>query len=252
MHVAVVVPAFNERSLLPRVIARLDALPRPVLRGPSGETETRYTYVVVDDGSTDGTADEVRALGVRPDVTAITLGKNRGKGAAVASGFRAARALDVDAVLIHDADLEYDPRDHALLLQPILDLRADFVIGTRFRAGTHHAHFYWHRVANGFLTMLSNALSGVAISDMECGLKCLSRVVLDRLELEEPRFGVEPEMVAKVAAMRLASSSGGERAARIYEVDVNYDGRSYAEGKKIRWVDGLEALRCIVKYNLRR
>lgn len=252
MRLAIVVPAYNERALLPRMIERIDALPPLVLASSDGRAiPVERILVVVDDGSTDGTAELVAALATRKDVVALSLPQNRGKGAALRRGFAVAREMQADAVIVQDADLEYHPSDHAALVQPIADGRADFVIGTRFFGMTRRAHLFWHSVGNRALTGLANMLSNIALSDMECGLKCLSRAVLERLELEENRFGVEPEIVAKVARMRLPAEGGASRSARIYEVSVNYDGRSYAEGKKITWVDAVSAVRCILKYNLR-
>ncbi|MBX3364942.1 MAG: glycosyltransferase family 2 protein [Phycisphaeraceae bacterium] len=247
MLLAVVIPAYNERELLPRLIERLDATPPPM--GPGGPVERRI--VLVDDGSKDGTGDIVRELGKREDVTAIVHERNTGKGGALRTGFKAAMAFGADVVIVQDADLEYDPSDHALVLAPILDGRADAVIGSRFIGHTHRVLYYRHYQANRFLTMVSNMLTNLNLSDIECCFKAFSRPVLERLEIREKRFGVEPETVAKLAKMRLPRE-GGVRALRIYEVAVSYAGRTYAEGKKITWRDGVSALRCIVRYNLFR
>jgi len=249
---AVVIPVYNERALLPRLIERLDATPRPA--GPGGEPMTRH-LVLSDDGSTDGTAEWIAtALAGREDCTCLHAGRNAGKGAALARGFDAALRLGADLVLVQDADLEYDPADHAAVLAPMVRGDADAVIGTRFLGGAHRVLYYWHSVANRGLTTLSNMLSNLNLTDMECGTKAFTARVLREITLREHRFGVEPELVARLARLRLprlGDSAGGPRhPIRIYEVPVTYAGRTYAEGKKIGWRDGLAAVRCILRYNL--
>lgn len=230
MKLSIVIPLYNEVALVPLVLERVAVAPLPA--GVDRE------IVIVDDGSTDGSRqwlDDVAAA--RPEVRAVHHATNRGKGAAVRSGFAAASG---DVIVVHDADLEYDPREHARMLEPILDGRADVVFGTRFLGQTHRVLYYWHAVGNWLLTTLSNMLSNVNLSDMECCCKMFRREVLARLVLREDRFGFEPEVTAKVARL----------GCRIYEVPVGYSGRTYAEGKKIGWRDGASALRCIVRYNL--
>ena len=170
------------------------------------------------------------------------------------AGFDAALALGADIVLIQDADLEYDPRDHAKVLEPIIDGRADAVFGSRFLGDTHRVLYYWHAVANRFITMCSNMVTNLNLTDIECCLKAFTRPVIERIRLEEDRFGIEPELVAKVGRLRLPAGEagrGGTHAARVYEVGVSYAGRTYEEGKKITWRDGVSALRCIAKYGFR-
>jgi glycosyltransferase involved in cell wall biosynthesis len=259
LHYALVIPVYNERRWLPRVIDRLDAVPPP-----PGMTRR---IILVDDGSKDGTGDLVRGFGQRPDITAVVHERNRGKGAALRTGFEAALSPSlqggpVDAVLVHDADLEYDPADHAALLTPLADKRADAVIGTRFLGQTHRVLYFWHSIANGYITLLSNMLTNLNLTDIECCSKGFTRDVLSRIRVEEDRFGVEPELVAKMATMRVprddmteaATPADGhaKRRLRIYEVPVSYAGRTYDEGKKIKPIDGVRALWCILKYNILR
>jgi glycosyltransferase involved in cell wall biosynthesis len=253
MRLAIVIPVFNERATLPELLRRLDGTPPPLV-GVAAPVERRL--IVVDDGSTDGTGDLVDGLAARPDTTVIRHPANRGKGAALRSGFAAALKEGADVVLVQDGDLEYDPADHETIIRPIIDGRADAVIGSRFLGQTHRVLYYWHYVANRSLTTLSNMLTNLNLTDIECCLKAFSRPVAQRLAIEEDRFGVEPELIARLARMRLSQDAAPNgiapppRALRIFETPVAYAGRTYAEGKKITWRDGLSAVRCIVKYNL--
>jgi glycosyltransferase involved in cell wall biosynthesis len=229
---SIVIPVYNERELAPQLLSRVEAVNLP--GGLAKE------IVLVDDHSTDGTREWLRALETqRPDLRITLHDTNRGKGAALWTGFRVSTG---DVILVQDADLEYDPREYHALLEPILDGRADVVFGTRFLGHTHRVMYYWHSVGNWLLTTLSNMLSNVNLSDMECCYKVFRREVLDGLDLREDRFGFEPEFTAKVARL----------GCRIYEVPVSYSGRTYAEGKKINWRDGVSAIRCILTYNLSR
>lgn len=260
MLLAVLIPAYNERDLLPRLIDRVLATPAPLL--PTGQP-VRRTLVIVDDGSTDGTADVVRTLGTREGILAIAKEKNAGKGAAIRTALEAARdQLKADVFLIQDADLEYDPADHAAILAPILDERADAVIGSRFLGQSHRVLYYWHAVANAFITRCSDMLTNLNLTDIECCSKAFTRPVAERLRIHENRFGLEPELVARLARMwlptgpanaaDLADARTARRRLRIFEVPVSYAGRTYEEGKKITWRDGVSALRCILRYNLLR
>lgn len=230
MKLSIVIPVYNERTLVPQLLARVEAASLP--DGVSRE------LVLVDDCSTDGTRDWLADFAAtRPDVILRLQERNQGKGAALRTGFGAATG---DVVLVQDADLEYDPREIPRLLEPLLDGRADVVFGTRFLGHTHRVLYYWHSVGNWLLTMLSNMLSNVNLTDMECCYKAFRREILSQIQLREDRFGFEPEVTAKVARL----------GCRIYEVPVSYSGRTYAEGKKINWKDGFSALRCILRYNL--
>jgi glycosyltransferase involved in cell wall biosynthesis len=223
-------PVFNEASTMVKVAEVV--LARPEV----GE------LVVVDDASSDGTWEELqRLVAANPErVKALRHESNRGKGAALKTGFAAATG---DIVLVQDADLEYDPGDYPRLLEPVLREAADAVFGSRFIGGSsHRVLYFWHSLGNRFLTLLSNMVTDLNLTDMECGYKVFRRDLLQKITIEEPRFGFEPEIVAKVAR------SG----ARIYEVSVAYYGRTYAEGKKINWKDGVSAIRCILKYGLLR
>lgn len=255
MLIAIIIPVFNEKGVLPELMARLDATPPP--RDASGRPCERL-IVLIDDASTDGTADLVRTLAQRPNVRACFHTRNQGKGAALRTGFRQAIAERADVLIVQDGDLEYSPKDHEPLARPILDGLADACIGTRYRAASRRVDTYWHRCGNSLITWLSNALSNLDLSDVECCLKAMRREVAEGVRIEENRFGVEPELVAKLARMRVidaphpagSPSPSQARRLRIHEVPVSYHGRTYAEGKKITWRDGLSALRCIVKYNL--
>ncbi len=232
MKLSIIVPTFNERSLLPSVVERIMAAPLPT--GISRE------IIVVDDCSTDGSREWLTALvDDRHPLIIKFHDSNRGKGAALRTGFTAATG---DIIVVQDADLEYDPREYSRLLEPILDGRADVVFGTRFLGQTHRVLYYWHAVGNWLLTMVSYMPSNLNLTDMECCYKMFRREVLDSIVLREDRFGFEPEVTAKVARL----------GCRIYEVPVSYSGRTYAEGKKISWRDGVSALRCIVRYNVFR
>jgi glycosyltransferase involved in cell wall biosynthesis len=228
---SIVVPVYNESKYLARVLERVADAPLP--------DGLERQIVCVDDCSTDGTADLLRALARdRPHLRVLFHERNQGKGAAIRTGFAQATG---DIVLIQDADLEYDPAEYPRLLKPILDGRADVVYGSRFIGETHRVLYFWHYLGNQLLTTLSNMCSNLNLTDMECCYKVFRREVVEQITIEEDRFGIEPELTAKVARLGV----------RLYEVPVSYSGRTYAEGKKINWKDGVSALRCILKYNLR-
>lgn len=225
VKLSVVIPVFNEAGTIASVIARV--------RSAAPEAEV----IVVDDASSDGTVDAVAALLAHGAVRLERHPRNRGKGAALRTGFSAATG---DVVITQDADLEYDPREYPKLLEPIRAGLADVVYGSRFAGGeSHRVLYFWHYIGNRVLTLCSNAFTNLNLTDMETGYKAFRREVLQRIKLQEDRFGVEPELTAKVAAL----------GCRIYEVGISYAGRTYAEGKKIGWRDGISALWCILKYN---
>ncbi|HET6372873.1 MAG TPA: glycosyltransferase family 2 protein [Candidatus Polarisedimenticolia bacterium] len=225
MKVSVVMPVYNEkqfiRDIIDRVLSvKLDGLEREL--------------VVVDDCSKDGTRAVLEATSL-PGVTIVYHEQNRGKGAALRTGF--ARATG-DVILIQDADLEYNPQEYPALLKPILDGHADVVYGSRFLGGPHRVHLFWHMVGNQFLTLLSNMMSNLNLTDMETCYKVFKREVLQGMTLRSDRFGFEPEFTLKVA----------RRGWRVYEVPISYHGRDYSEGKKIGWKDGVSAIYTIIKY----
>lgn len=228
---SVVIPAYNERHTVENLLRRVARAPLP--------EELALEIVVVDDGSSDGTRDLLRELEAKaePPFRLIEHPHNRGKGAALRTGFEQAAG---DIVLVQDADLEYNPRDYPVLLQPILDNEADVVYGSRFLGGPHRVLFFWHYVGNRLLTTLSNMFTDLNLSDMETCYKVFRAEILQRLTLVSNRFGIEPEITAKIAKAKV----------RIYEVPISYHGRTYAEGKKIGWRDGVSAIWAILRYNL--
>jgi glycosyltransferase involved in cell wall biosynthesis len=219
-----VIPCFNE-------VTTVEAVVREVLASP-----WTAEVLVVDDGSTDGTREVLASLS-DPRVRVLLQPENRGKGAALRRGFVEATA---DYVLVQDADLEYDPREYGALVQPLEEGLADVVFGSRFiSSAPHRVLYYWHSVGNRFLTTLSNMFTNLNLTDMETCYKVFRREVIQSLHLEEDRFGFEPEVTAKVARAGW----------RVYELGISYNGRTYAEGKKIGWRDGVRAVWCIVKYS---
>jgi glycosyltransferase involved in cell wall biosynthesis len=224
MKLSVIVPVYNERKTIEEIVRRVRAV----------ELDLEKEIIVVDDGSTDGTREVLQSLDL-PGVKVIFHEKNRGKGAALRTGFAEAGG---DVILVQDADLEYDPREYPRLLEPILDGRADAVYGSRFLGGPHRVLYFWHYVGNRFLTTFSNMLSNLNLTDMETCYKVFRSDVLRKIRLKSPRFGFEPEITVKLAKLHC----------RIYEVPVSYSGRDYAEGKKIGWKDGLAALFHVIRF----
>ena len=228
MQLSVIIPVYNEAETLDLIMAAVAAVP------------VEKEIILVDDGSTDGSREKLQQFENLDRIRVLYHDRNQGKGAAIRTGLAAAEG---DLVIIQDADLEYDPREIPLLMQPILSGRADVVYGSRFMgAGPHRVLYFWHYVGNQFITLLSNMLTNLNLTDMETGYKLFRREVIQSITIEESRFGLEPEITAKVA----------KAGCRIYEVGISYSGRTYDEGKKIGWKDGVRALYCIFKYNLRR
>jgi len=224
---SIIIPMYNERDTVAEIVARV----RRVDLGAIGKE-----IILVDDGSVDGTSEVCTQLANQVDQV-LTHERNRGKGAALRAGFAAATG---DVLLVQDADLEYDPGDYPELLAPILRGQADVVFGSRFHGGgAHRVLFFWHMVGNKLITLLSNIVTNLNLTDIEAGYKVFRREVIERLQLRENRFGIEPEIVAKVAAIP---------GVRIYEVGISYAGRTYDAGKKIGWKDGLWAIVCILRY----
>jgi len=223
---SVVIPCFNEAATI------LDLLER-VRSAPVASKQ----IIVVDDGSSDGTRELLQGLQA-DDLTVLLHERNRGKGAALATGFAAARG---EICIVQDADLEYDPAEYPLVIGPIVQGKADVVFGSRFQgAAPHRVVYFWHRLGNGFLTLLSNMFTDLNLTDMETCYKAFRTEIIQAIRIREQRFGFEPEITAKLARRRC----------RIYEVGISYYGRTYDEGKKIGWRDGVRAIWCILKYNL--
>ena len=227
MKISIVIPCYNEANTIETII-------KAVLSTPFNNREV----IIVDDNSTDGTK-EILNKKISPHVEKIIYHEiNQGKGAALRTGFE---NVTGDVVIIQDADLEYNPLEYPILLQPILDGVADVVYGSRFQGGkAHRVMYFWHYAGNKILTLLSNMFTNLNLSDMETCYKTFRTEIINQIKIEENHFGVEPEITAKFAKL----------GCRIYEVGISYNGRTYKEGKKINWKDGISALWCIVKYNL--
>jgi glycosyltransferase involved in cell wall biosynthesis len=232
MLISIIIPVYNEAMTITTILQQVDAVQLPFTK----------EIVVVDDFSIDGTREILRNFenNGSEQFKVIYHDKNQGKGAALKSGFALAKG---DVIIIQDADLEYDPQDYPRLIKPIVDGKADVVYGSRFSgSGPHRVLYFWHYAGNTFLTLLSNMCTNLNLTDMETGYKAFKKDILSRIDIKEKRFGFEPEITAKVARLKC----------RIYEVGISYSGRSYEQGKKITWKDGVRALWCILRYNLSR
>ena len=230
IQLSVIVPCYNERTTILQLIEK-------VRLSPVDSKE----IIVVDDGSVDGTRELLQSLEETAfDLKILFHPKNMGKGAALRTGFAAAAG---EICIVQDADLEYDPQEFPLVIQPIIDGKADVVFGSRFQSGRpHRVVYFWHRIGNGFLTLLSNIFTDLNLTDMETCYKAFKRDVIQSVRICENRFGFEPEITAKISRRNL----------KIYEVGISYYGRTYSEGKKIGWKDGVRAIYCILKYNVWR
>jgi glycosyltransferase involved in cell wall biosynthesis len=230
MKLSILIPCFNERSTIEELLSRVGAC-----------AHQPKEIILIDDCSTDGTRDLLVMRKVRNMEQIIFHEKNQGKGAALRTGIGAATG---DIIIVQDADLEYDPSDIPRVIAPIVAGRADIVYGSRFVGGeAHRVLYFWHRVGNGLLTLMSNMFTDLNLTDIETGYKAFRAEILKQITIEESRFGFEPEVTAKIAKLRNL---------RIYEVGISYSGRTYAEGKKVGWKDGIRALYCIIKYNIFR
>jgi len=226
LRLSVIVPVYNEKDTIRELIRRVREVPIP------------KEIIVVDDASTDGTRDLLAEIASQPGLRVVYHAENRGKGAALRTGFGEATG---DIVIIQDADLEYDPAQYRQLIQPIVEGVADVVYGSRFLPiGPHRVLYFWHFVGNHLLTTMSNVFTGLNLTDMETCYKVFRRDVIRQIRLRQDRFGFEPEVTAKIARLHC----------RIYEVAISYDGRDYSQGKKITWIDGLKALYYIIRYRL--
>ncbi len=231
MRLSIVIPIFNEQATIEQLLAVVSAV-------DIGDVEKEL--ICVNDCSRDGTRETLNELVPKFNLTVLHHEVNQGKGAALRTGIAAATG---DLVIIQDADLEYDPNEYPRLIRPILEGDADVVFGSRFIGGdSHRVLYFWHSLGNRFLTLLSNMMTNLNLTDMEVCYKVFKREIIKQITIEENRFGFEPEITAKVARL----------GCRLYEVGISYSGRTYAEGKKIGWKDGVRAIVCIFKYNLFR
>ena len=234
MNLSVIIPVFNEKNTVEEIISRVERV--------QFEGIELKEIIIVDDGSMDGTRSILNQYKKRRGITLFLQPNNKGKGATVRKGFELASG---DLLLVQDSDLEYNPVDYSKLLAPILSGNADVVYGSRFVGGdAHRVLLYWHSWGNKVLTTLSNMLTNLNMTDMECGYKVFRKEIINQIKLRENRFGIEPEITAKIGKLAKKGKC------RIYEVGISYFGRTYNEGKKITWKDGLSAIRCIIKYNL--
>ena len=232
MKLTIIIPCFNENKYIETIIDSVNSQSFPDKQ-----------IIVVDDGSTDGTRGKLKRLKDLGKIDNLIYHEiNQGKGAAIRTGIREAKG---EIIIIQDADLEYNPSDYSRLIKPITNGYADVVYGSRFLGGGEDAHrvlYFWHRVGNAILTLFANLLSNMNLTDMETGYKVFKKEALKNITIQENRFGFEPEITAKIAQL----------GCRIYEVGISYSGRTYDEGKKISWKDGLRAIWCILKYNLKK
>ena len=228
MNLSIIIPVYNEACTIEQIVSAVQSVP------------VEKEIIIVDDFSTDGTRDKLKKLEKQDNIRVLLHEKNQGKGAALRTGYAAAQN---DIVIVQDADLEYDPAEYPILIAPILTGRADVVYGSRFAGGqSRSVPYFWCSVGNRFLTLLSNCFSDMKTTDMETCYKVFRREIIQAIDIQENRFGIEPEITAKIAAM----------GCRFCEVSISYSGRTYTEGKKINWKDALRAVWCILKYNVQK